>query len=104
MLTADVHANRPVDVFVTYDGKRAADLAVSRYAVRHLVAAEVSPQLYAHAFRHGCRTDERDLLLVSAIRLTPRSLHVMRRAWRAPRARQTRSSQGKPRSGVPGRA
>ena len=31
----------PVDVFVTYDGKRAADIAVSRYAVRHLVAAEV---------------------------------------------------------------
>jgi chromosome transmission fidelity protein 18 len=33
---------RPVDVFVTYDGKRAADIAVSRYAVRHLVAGEVS--------------------------------------------------------------
>ena len=31
----------PVDVFVTYDGRRAADIAVSRYAVRHLVAAEV---------------------------------------------------------------
>ncbi len=31
----------PIDVFVTYDGKRAADIAVSRYAVRHLVAAEV---------------------------------------------------------------
>jgi hypothetical protein len=26
---------------VTYDGKRAADIPVSRYAVRHLVAAEV---------------------------------------------------------------
>lgn len=104
MLTADAHANRPVDVFVTYDGKRAADLAVSRYAVRHLVAAEVSPQLYARAFRHGCRTDERDLLLLSVIRLTLRSLHVMRRAWRARRARRTRFSQGKPRSGDPGRA
>lgn len=33
---------RPIDVFVTYDGKRAADIAVSRYAVRHLVAGEVS--------------------------------------------------------------
>ena len=32
----------PIDVFVTYDGRRAADIAVSRYAVRHLVAAEVS--------------------------------------------------------------
>lgn len=26
---------------MTYDGKRAADIAVSRYAVRHLVAVEV---------------------------------------------------------------
>jgi hypothetical protein len=32
---------RPIDVFVTYDGKRASDIPVSRYAVRHLVAAEV---------------------------------------------------------------
>lgn len=32
---------RPIDVFVTYDGKRASDIAASRYAVRHLVAAEV---------------------------------------------------------------
>ena len=32
---------RPIDVFVTYDGKRASDINVSRYAVRHLVAAEV---------------------------------------------------------------
>ena len=31
----------PIDVFVTYDGRRAADIAISRYAVRHLVAAEV---------------------------------------------------------------
>ena len=38
-----------IDVFVTYDGKRAADIAVSRYAVRHLVAAEVTstPRLRA---------------------------------------------------------
>ncbi|KAI0063440.1 P-loop containing nucleoside triphosphate hydrolase protein [Artomyces pyxidatus] len=35
----------PIDVFVTYDGKRAADIAVSRYAVRHLVAAEIDAQL-----------------------------------------------------------
>jgi hypothetical protein len=33
---------RPVDVFVTYDGKRAADIPPPRYAVRHLVATEVS--------------------------------------------------------------
>jgi hypothetical protein len=35
-------AYRPVDAFVTYDGKRAADIPPPRYAVRHLVAAEVS--------------------------------------------------------------
>jgi chromosome transmission fidelity protein 18 len=35
-------ANRPVDSFVTYDGKRAADIPPPRYAVRHLVATEVS--------------------------------------------------------------
>ncbi|KAF7974845.1 hypothetical protein HWV62_11223 [Athelia sp. TMB] len=31
----------PIDVFVTYDGKRASDIAISRYAVRHMVAAEI---------------------------------------------------------------
>lgn len=31
----------PIDVFVTYDGKRAADITVSRYAVRQIVSAEV---------------------------------------------------------------
>ena len=31
----------PVDVFVTYDGKRSSDIAISRYAVRQLVANEV---------------------------------------------------------------
>lgn len=46
---------RPVDVFVTYDGKRASDLTVSRYAVRHLVAQEVRtfspiPQFCIHVF------------------------------------------------------
>ncbi|KAJ7444820.1 P-loop containing nucleoside triphosphate hydrolase protein [Mycena latifolia] len=35
----------PIDVFVTYDGKRASDIAVSRYAVRHLVAGEIEAQL-----------------------------------------------------------
>ncbi|KAI0273411.1 P-loop containing nucleoside triphosphate hydrolase protein [Gloeopeniophorella convolvens] len=37
----------PIDVFVTYDGKRAVDIAVSRYAVRHLVAGEIDAQLIA---------------------------------------------------------
>ncbi|KAH9066444.1 P-loop containing nucleoside triphosphate hydrolase protein [Lactarius vividus] len=40
----------PVDVFVTYDGKRAADIAAPRYAVRHLVATEIDAQL---AVRHA---------------------------------------------------
>ncbi|GJJ12562.1 hypothetical protein Clacol_006805 [Clathrus columnatus] len=33
----------PIDVFITYDGKRAADVPLSRYAVRKMVAAEVGP-------------------------------------------------------------
>ncbi|KAJ7074182.1 P-loop containing nucleoside triphosphate hydrolase protein [Mycena amicta] len=37
----------PIDVFVTYDGKRASDIPVSRYAVRHLVSAEIEAQLIA---------------------------------------------------------
>lgn len=37
----------PIDVFVTYDGKRAIDIAVSRYAVRHLVAGEIDALLLA---------------------------------------------------------
>ncbi|KAJ7219569.1 P-loop containing nucleoside triphosphate hydrolase protein [Mycena pura] len=37
----------PIDVFITYDGKRAADIPVSRYAVRHLVAGEIEAQLIA---------------------------------------------------------
>ncbi|KAH9950273.1 P-loop containing nucleoside triphosphate hydrolase protein [Amylocystis lapponica] len=40
----------PIDVFVTYDGKRALDIAASRYALRHLVAAEIEGKLAA---RHG---------------------------------------------------
>ncbi|OBZ65799.1 Chromosome transmission fidelity protein 18 [Grifola frondosa] len=38
----------PIDVFITYDGKRASDISVSRYAVRHLVAAEIDARLIAH--------------------------------------------------------
>ena len=34
-------SNRPIDVFITYDGKRPTDIAVSRYAVRHIVSGEV---------------------------------------------------------------
>lgn len=32
----------PIDVFVHFDGKRATDIATSRYAVRHMVTHEVS--------------------------------------------------------------
>ncbi|KAF8511117.1 P-loop containing nucleoside triphosphate hydrolase protein [Hysterangium stoloniferum] len=35
----------PIDVFITYDGKRATDVPVSRYAVRHMVAAEIDAEL-----------------------------------------------------------
>lgn len=41
----------PIDVFVTYDGKRASDINVSRYAVRHLVAAEVCASFYEQLVR-----------------------------------------------------
>ncbi|KAF9014074.1 P-loop containing nucleoside triphosphate hydrolase protein [Cyathus striatus] len=34
-----------IDVFITYDGKRAADILVSRYAVRHLVAQEIDARI-----------------------------------------------------------
>ncbi|KDR73607.1 hypothetical protein GALMADRAFT_251349 [Galerina marginata CBS 339.88] len=37
----------PIDVFVTYDGKRASDITVSRYAVRQLVSAEIDAKLIA---------------------------------------------------------
>ncbi|KAF9509023.1 hypothetical protein BS47DRAFT_184538 [Hydnum rufescens UP504] len=33
-----------IDVFVTYDGKRAGDIAASRYAVRHMVAGEIEAE------------------------------------------------------------
>jgi len=36
-----LESSRPIDVFVTYDGKRASNITVSRYAVRHLVSGEV---------------------------------------------------------------
>ncbi|KAK7033996.1 Chromosome transmission fidelity protein 18 [Paramarasmius palmivorus] len=35
----------PIDVFITYDGKRAPDIPVSRYAVRHMVAEQVDARL-----------------------------------------------------------
>ncbi|EEB87858.1 hypothetical protein MPER_14618, partial [Moniliophthora perniciosa FA553] len=35
----------PVDVFITYDGRRASDIPISRYAVRHLVAEEVDARI-----------------------------------------------------------
>ncbi|TEB25929.1 P-loop containing nucleoside triphosphate hydrolase protein [Coprinellus micaceus] len=44
--TLSYRLDPPIDVFVTYDGKRALDLPVSRYAVRHIVAAEVDAKLY----------------------------------------------------------
>lgn len=35
-------SHRPIDVFIHYDGKRADDIAVSRFAVRQLVAQAVN--------------------------------------------------------------
>ncbi|KAJ8523102.1 hypothetical protein ONZ45_g367 [Pleurotus djamor] len=35
----------PIDVFVNYDGKRATDIVVTRYAVRHMVAGEIETKL-----------------------------------------------------------
>lgn len=43
----------PIDVFVTYDGRRAADIPVSRYAVRQLVANEINAKFIA---RETCST------------------------------------------------
>ncbi|KAF7295433.1 AAA domain-containing protein [Mycena indigotica] len=45
--TLSYRLDPPIDVFVTYDGKRASDIPVSRYAVRHLVAGEIEAQLIA---------------------------------------------------------
>lgn len=73
----------PIDVFVTYDGKRSADIAVSRYAVRHLVAAEVSGPLIA------CSTDtEAD----GSRRSMPRSSLARRRARKRTRRASLPSS------------
>jgi hypothetical protein len=49
---------------VTYDGKRAADIAVSRYAVRHLVASEAScfPIPAIHNFAHKCAQIDAQLI------------------------------------------
>ncbi|TFL01376.1 hypothetical protein BDV98DRAFT_548919 [Pterulicium gracile] len=38
----------PIDVFVTYDGKRAADIPISRYAVRQLVSQEIEMKAVSH--------------------------------------------------------
>ncbi|KAL0946782.1 hypothetical protein HGRIS_012955 [Hohenbuehelia grisea] len=35
----------PIDVFINYDGKRAADITVTRYATRHLVAGEIDARV-----------------------------------------------------------
>jgi hypothetical protein len=42
LLTLRFAAHRPIDVFIHFDGKRASDMAPSRYAVRHLITREVS--------------------------------------------------------------
>lgn len=41
------HLDPPIDVFITYDGKRAADAGNLRYATRHLVATEIEAKLIA---------------------------------------------------------
>ncbi|PPQ93288.1 hypothetical protein CVT25_015286 [Psilocybe cyanescens] len=39
----------PIDVFITYDGKRASDITISRYAVRQLVSGEIDAKLIARS-------------------------------------------------------
>jgi len=34
--------HRPIDSFIVYDGKRPTDVGVARYAVRHMIASEVT--------------------------------------------------------------
>jgi chromosome transmission fidelity protein 18 len=51
----------PVDVFVTYDGKRSSDIAISRYAIRQLVANEV-----------GIRFSRRDSQLTFSLKIDAR--------------------------------
>ncbi|KAF9792207.1 hypothetical protein BJ322DRAFT_1027770, partial [Thelephora terrestris] len=41
MIALDLRFGVPVDVFLTYDGKRSSDIAISRYAVRQLVKYEL---------------------------------------------------------------
>ncbi len=38
-------SRRPIDVFVHFEGKRATDMAPSRYAARHLISNEVQAEL-----------------------------------------------------------
>ncbi|KAG8805764.1 hypothetical protein FRC17_005347 [Serendipita sp. 399] len=45
----------PIDVFITYDEKRAPDIAVSRYATRQLIASEIDAKVIE---RHAESFDE----------------------------------------------
>ncbi|PVF95198.1 P-loop containing nucleoside triphosphate hydrolase protein [Serendipita vermifera] len=54
----------PIDVFVTYDDKRAADIAISRYATRHLIAAEIDAQIIE---QHAQATEETTKPTVASI-------------------------------------
>lgn len=56
---------RPVDVFVTYDGRRAPDIAVSRYAVRHLIATEVCGVLFLFFIKNTPNMSQIDAALVT---------------------------------------
>ncbi|KAF8197572.1 P-loop containing nucleoside triphosphate hydrolase protein [Pholiota molesta] len=47
--TLSYRLDPPIDVFVTYDGKRASDITVSRYAVRHLVSVEIDTKLISRS-------------------------------------------------------
>jgi hypothetical protein len=58
----------PIDVFVTYDEKKAQDIAISRYATRHLIAAEVRPVNYLHMISLIFWEDRLMLKLLSARR------------------------------------
>lgn len=46
--------SRPIDVFIHYDGKRAADIAQSRFAVRQLVAQAVRIARTSTKFKMEC--------------------------------------------------
>lgn len=65
-------ALRPIDVFITYEGKRSADVAASRYAVRHLVTAEVG--------RHPCH-DYTEALQIDEKRLKRQAEQTERRVF-----------------------